>query len=642
MAFCCSVDSRVTISLAPRPLGQAPSQAATLGARMLGGGRCRFAVWAPLARTVELHLLGPEDRLVPLAADTCGYHTAKVDGVGAGVRYRYRLDGGRELPDPASRAQPDGVHGPSAVVDRDFRWTDAAWRGLALEQLVIYELHVGTFTPDGTFDAIAPHLTRLHDFGVTAIELMPVCPFPGSRNWGYDGVFPFAVHSAYGGPEGLKRLVDACHRQDLAVVLDVVHNHLGPEGNHLHSFAPYFTDRHRTPWGEGLNFDGPGSDEVRRFFVESALAWVDDYHVDALRADAVDAIFDPTPAPFVAELVAAVHRRAAEHHRSVHVIAESSANDPRTVRSPKLGGWGFDAQWDDDFHHAVHTLLTPDRGGYYQDYGSLGQLARCFREGWTYAGDRSAYRGRRHGAPPTGIPAKRFVVFSQNHDLVGNRAAGDRLVVQAGREAAKLAAALVILSPFLPHLFMGEEYGEDAPFPYFVSHTDPAVVEAVRRGRRRELAALASHGDVPDPQSEATFASARLHHELANEPGHREIVALYRELLRLRREVPALAHLSRDSLDTTVIDRPRVLVVRRWTGADEAALVANFEAERRTVAVPLPPGSWRVLLDTAASEWAGPGSRVSLEVESDGEATLSLAPSSLVLLHRRAACQAEP
>ncbi len=604
------------------------------GAHSLPDGGCSFLVWAPRARAVSVHLLSPTDRVVALTPEAGGYHRGLLDGVAPGALYRYRLDDARELPDPASRSQPQGVHGPSQVVSADFSWSDHGWAGLSLGCLVFYELHVGAFTPEGTLQAITPHLARLRELGVTAVELMPLCPFPGERNWGYDGVFPFAVHAAYGGPADLKRLVDACHRGGLAVALDVVYNHLGPEGNYLHPFAPYFTDRYHTPWGDAVNFDGPESDEVRRFFIASALQWVDEFHVDVLRVDAVHAIMDRSPVPFVADLTRAVHRRAHALERRVQVIAENAANDPRTVRPEGEGGWGFDAQWDDDFHHAVHTLLTGQRDGYYRDYGRLDQLAKCFREGFAYTGERSAYRGRRHGAPTVGVPATCFVVFSQNHDQVGNRPQGERLVAQAGREAAKLVAALALLSPFVPLLFMGEEYGEEAPFPYFVSHTDPALAEAVRLGRRQEFASFAWSGEIPDPQSPATFATAKLDQSLAERPGHREIVALYTRLLRLRREVPALAAWSREHIETIVLEEARTLVVRRRVLEGEAALVAHFGAGPATVAVPLPAGSWRCLLDTAAAEWGGPGSRVSKEVASDGEARLAMAPTSLVLLDR--------
>jgi maltooligosyltrehalose trehalohydrolase len=359
---------------------------------------------------------------------------------------------------------------------------------------------VGTFTPEGTFEAIIPHLDELRELGITAVELMPVAQFPGTRNWGYDGVYPFAVQNSYGGPEGLKRLVNACHGRGIAVVLDVVYNHLGPEGNYLWDFGPYFTDRYKTPWGSAINFDGPHSDPVRRLFIENALYWVTEFRMDGLRIDAVHGILDFSAYPFLEELASAVHEKAERLNRRVYVIAESDLNDTRVIRSRELGGYGLDAQWNDDFHHALHTLLTEDQTGYYQDFGRLGDLVKAFREGFVCSGQYSSYRRRRHGNSSRDIPAGCFVVFAQNHDQVGNRMRGERLSQLVCRERMKLAAGVVFLSPFIPLLFMGEEYGETAPFPYFISHSDADLVEAVRRGRREEFAAFGWSQEPPDPQ----------------------------------------------------------------------------------------------------------------------------------------------
>ncbi len=604
------------------------------GAALLDGGRCRFRVWAPFVRSVEVRFLAPRERALPLVRRAGGWHEAVVEGVEAGSLYLYRLDGGRERPDPASRAQPHGVLGPSRVVGRGFPWEDDAWRGVLLEDHVIYELHVGTFTPEGTLDAVAGRLDALADLGVTAVELMPLAPFPGARNWGYDGVAPFAVHEAYGGPEALKRLVAACHARGLAVVLDVVYNHLGPEGNVLAEFGPYFTDRYQTPWGPAVNFDGPGSDEVRAYFIASALQWVNEFHVDGLRLDAVHAIFDRAPVTFLEELGAAVHGAGRRRGRHVHLFAESAGNDPRLVRPPELGGWGLDATWNDDFHHALHALLTGERDGYYADYGDVAALVEAFRRGFVYTGQYSRYRGRRHGAPCGDVPAPRFVVFAQNHDQVGNRARGDRLSTVVSFEAVKLAAALVLLSPFVPLLFMGEEYGEIAPFPYFVSHTDPDLVTAVRRGRREEFRAFGWTGEIPDPQAEATFRAAALDHRLRERGRHGLLVAYHTALLRERRERPALAHLDTGSLEAWGNSHAGTLVVRRWHAGDEAVLVAHFGPEETVASVPLPAGRWRAVLDSAAGRWGGPGRAAFVEIVSDGEARLPLPPSSALLLRR--------
>jgi maltooligosyltrehalose trehalohydrolase len=372
-------------------------EGACLGATYSGNGRCRFLVWAPLVSRVDLHVVSPADRTFPLEKDRQGYHRATLDDIGSGSLYFYRLDGERERPDPASRFQSQGIHGPSQVVDLYFPWEDRDWTGPPLEEYIIYELHVGTFTARGTFNALIPHLDELRDLGITAVELMPVAQFPGSRNWGYDGAYPFAVQDSYGGPEGLKSLVDACHRKGLAVVLDVVCNHLGPEGNHLGDFGPYFTERYKTLWGAALNFDGPYSDHVRRFFIENAVYWMSEFHIDALRLDALHAILDISARPFIEELAASFHEKARQLGRRAYLFGESSANDARLIRQPESGGYGLDAQWNDDFHHSLHTLLTGERAGYYRDFGKIRHLVKAFREGFVYSGQYSEYRRRSHG-----------------------------------------------------------------------------------------------------------------------------------------------------------------------------------------------------------------------------------------------------
>ena len=635
-----------------------------LGATYRGDGRCQFRVWAPRAERVAVHLVAPREQVVPLARGDRGYHTGVLEDVPPGSRYFYQLTNtlassstqhaarstqhSSDRPDPASRHQPDGVHGPSAVVDpRAFTWSDAGWGGLPQQELVFYELHVGTFTPEGTFDAVIDHLDALRDLGITAIELMPVAQFPGSRNWGYDGVQPFAVQDSYGGPEGLRRLVDACHQRGLAVFLDVVYNHLGPEGNYLAEYGPYFIERYKTPWGAALNFDGPHSDEVRRYFIANALYWLDEFHVDGFRLDAIHAILDQAALPFLRELATAVQRRAGGLGRRVYVIAESDLNDPRVILPPALGGHGMDGQWADDLHHALHTLLTGEQRGYYQDYGRLQNLARAYREGYAYTGQYSAYRQRRYGlAPPRPCGAHQFVVCAQNHDQVGNRARGDRLSTLVPFPALKLAASVVLLSPFVPLLFMGEEYGETAPFQYFTSHSDPALVEAVRQGRRAEFAQFSWEGEVPDPQDEATFARSRLQHALRQEEPHRTLREYYRELLRLRRELPALADLNREQMEVVACEPERVLFVRRWTddlvqpsaaGGDVRAEVwaaFSFGDAEASVTLPVPAGRWRKVLDAADARWLGPGSPVPAALESSGAIQIPLSPQSAVLFAR--------
>jgi maltooligosyltrehalose trehalohydrolase len=619
------------------------THAGSLGAIYLGDGRCRFVVWSPRAERVALHLIVPDERVVALDPLPRGYFAVDVDGVAPGTTYRYRLDDEAEWPDPASRSQPDGVHGPSAVVDpAAFSWTDAAWRGVALRDLVIYELHVGTFSPSGTVDGVIPHLDDLRELGVTAIEVMPVAQFPGARNWGYDGVYPYAVQHSYGGPDGLRRLVDACHARGLAVVLDVVYNHLGPEGNYLSNYGPYFTDRYHTPWGDAVNMDGPHSDEVRRYFIDNALHWVAEYHVDGFRLDATDRIVDQSATHFLRALTTAVHELAGDLGRRVWVIAESAANDAGYILPAALNGYGLDAQWGDDFHHALHALLTGERGGYYADFGELWQLAKSFRQNVVYDGLYSRYRCRTHGNAPRLATPSQFVVATQNHDQVGNRATGDRLNHQVSLESARLAAAAVILSPFLPLLFMGEEYAEHAPFQYFTSHGDPALQRAVSEGRRNEFARFAWQGEVPDPQHEATFRRSKLDHDLKRGGGHQAMLAYYRELLRLRRELPALAARDSATLDAVPFADRQVLLVRRGNAEHETALILNFSEHEEYGDLPLPPGIWRRVLDSADTCWQGAGSAIPSEIKSQGTTRLNLRPRSAALLERVPAAALTP
>lgn len=595
----------------------------------MGNQRCLFRVWAPFATRVELHLVAPTERVAPMQPARNGYFENTIEDVEPGARYFYRLDGGRDLPDPASRFQPEGVHGPSEVVNPEFPWSGAEWAGRALEDYIFYELHVGVFTPGGTFDAVIPYLDRLLDLGVTAIELMPVAQFPGARNWGYDGASPFAVHSAYGGPNGFKRLVNACHQRDLAVVLDVVYNHLGPEGNYLGRFGPYFTDRYRTPWGPAVNFDGPDSDQVRRYFIGNALYWIAEFHIDALRLDAVHAIFDQSAYPFLEELGDTIHREADRLGRPVLVIAESDLNDPRLLREKERGGLALDAQWNDEFHHALRGLLTADRAGYYVDFGNLAHLVKAWREGYVHTGQYSAHRRRRHGRPATDVPPRRLVVCSQNHDQVGNRARGERLTQLVSFESLKLAAACALLSPFVPLLFMGEEYGETAPFLYFVSHSDPDLIAAVRHGRKEEFAAFAWQGEPPDPQADETFLKSKLNLTLGEEGRHRILLDYYRELIRLRKTVPSLARLTRERMKVEAVDERRVMSVRRAAGGDEIACWFHF-GEAPAI-VPAPPGRWRKLLDSSEDRWGGPGSTLPGLLDSPDFAL----PPQTVVLYRK-------
>jgi maltooligosyltrehalose trehalohydrolase len=602
-----------------------------LGAHFREDGGCDFLVWAPRAQRLDLHLLAPIDRFIPMQRESDGYFQLSAHDVGLGTRYFYRFETGEERPDPASRFQPQGVHGPSEVIDPRFEWADHPWRGVELHDFIFYELHVGTFTPEGTFDAIISRLPELRNIGITAIELMPVAQFPGSRNWGYDGVFPFAAQTSYGGPHALKRLVNACHRAGLAAVLDIVYNHLGPEGNYLARFAPYFTDFYHTPWGEAVNFDRPQSDHVRRYFIENALHWVEDFHFDALRLDAVHAIVDTSAQPFLGELAAAVHHRAASLGRAIYLFPESDLNDARIVSSDPLCGYRLDALWNDDFHHAVHTVLTNDRQGYYADFGSTTQLARAFSEGFVFSGQESKYRGRRHGNSSKSLPAEKFVVFAQNHDQVGNRRLGERLSSLVSFEALKVAAGLVLLSPFLPLLFMGEEYGETSPFLYFVSHGDPGLIEAVRKGRRQEFARFDWQGDIPDPQDESTFLRSRIDWHSRGAAPRKSLVDFYKELLRLRREDPVFSRRDKNNLEAAPDDSPKSLVLRRWLDSHQRLAIFNFEPNAASLIVSAPAGKWENLLDSADSRWGGIGAGAPARFDSTGRVQFTLQASSFAL-----------
>ncbi|NNJ12155.1 malto-oligosyltrehalose trehalohydrolase [Chloroflexales bacterium ZM16-3] len=593
--------------MSEQPRGQLPANDAPPGATYLGGGRTAFSVWAPLLASVEVSLLGPQPRHVPMQRDSWGYWRATLDDAPPGTRYRYRLDGGDELPDPASRHQPEGVHGPSAVVDPQFAWADDGWAGLPLRDYVIYELHVGAFTPEGTFDAIIPQLPQLKELGVTAIQLMPVAHFPGEHNWGYDGVYLYAPHTAYGGAEGLKRLVDACHAEGVSVILDVVYNHFGPEGNYLWAISrPFFTGHYRTPWGDAINYDGPSCDPVRHFIIANALYWLREFHIDALRLDAVHAIYDFSAYHLLEELAAEVHMFALERQKPAYLIAESDQNDPRLIRPQTSGGYGIDAQWADELHHAIHALLTGEQLAYFAGFGTMAQLATAYRRAFVFAGEYAPSRGRRLGRPPTGCRPEQFVVCIQNHDQVGNRPIGDRLADTLSFDQLKLAAGAMLLSPFIPLIFMGEEYAEPAPFQFFTDHGDPDLVRGVREGRKAEFAEfVAAHGqELPDPQDPATFARSKLDHSLRGRGRHQVLRTLYRELLRLRREQPSLQAESLADLSVSVDEATRSLALTRRGSRGVAWVGMNFGPE--PAALRPPEGRWETLLDSADPRWADP------------------------------------
>lgn len=581
-----------------------------IGANLIGPGRVRFRVWAPFAQHVAVELVSQGQTVVPMQPAPRGYFEAVIEDVDPRARYRYVLDGKTTRPDPASRFQPDGVHGPSAVVDPDsFTWTDGEWRGLPMSSFIIYELHVGTFTKEGTFEGIIPHLAYLRDtVGITAVELMPVAQFPGRRNWGYDGTYPFAVQASYGGPQGLKQLVNACHAAGLAVVLDVVYNHLGPEGNYLGNFGPYFTDHYRTPWGSAINFDGPDSDEVRNYFISNALYWVTEYHIDALRLDAIHGIYDFSASHILKEMSAAVHAQAERQNRRITVIAESDLNDSRIIDQPSKGGYGLDGQWNDDFHHALRVVLTGEQKGYYQDFHGINDLVSAVRDGFVYQGRPSVHRRRRHGNSSRHCRPSQFVVFAQNHDQIGNRAVGDRLSTQLPVDALKVMRAVVVLSPNIPLLFMGEEYGETAPFQYFIEHGDPALIEAVRQGRQREFAHFGWRAeDIPDPQGEGTFERSRLNWD-RHDDRQDQLLRWTNALIRLRKTVATLGAGDADIVHHAVwgFEQEQIVVLHRWSDQGDGSLVIlGFNRTTASLILSEPVGQWRRRLDARAAEFGG-------------------------------------
>ncbi|MEX0790964.1 MAG: malto-oligosyltrehalose trehalohydrolase, partial [Actinomycetota bacterium] len=549
-----------------------------------------FRVWAPKPERVNL-LIG--DQVRPMVPGRGGWWELEVEEAGPGARYLFSLDGGPGRPDPRSAFQPEGIDGPSEVVDHAaFAWTDRTWRGIPLSGAVLYELHIGTFSAEGTFAGAAARLDHLVTLGVDAVELLPVAEFSGSRGWGYDGVDLFAPHHAYGGPEGLKALVDACHAAGMAVVMDVVYNHLGPAGNYLPEFGPYFSARHKTNWGDALNFDGPDSGEVRRFVIDNAECWLRDYHIDGLRLDAVHAIVDDSATHLLEEMASEVRALSASKGRTMFLVAESDLNDPKFVRPVEAGGYGLDASWADEWHHALHATLTGERTGYYEDFGPLSHLAKALKQAWVYDGTWSQHRRRVHGRSPRGLTGDQFVVSTQNHDQIGNRAVGERLGALTSEGRLKIAAALLFTSPFVPLLFQGEEWAASTPFLYFTDHPDPELGRAVSKGRRSEFSSFGWEPvQVPDPQDRATFDSSKL--DWSEVKLHAGMLEWYAGLIALRRSHPSLTDPRREIIQVSFDEEAGWLVYRR----SDVAVVINLG--NGVVSVPL-GGFERLLLRSDA------------------------------------------
>jgi maltooligosyltrehalose trehalohydrolase len=591
-------------------------------------GEAHVLVWAPLAQSVSLHH-GDRDLTIPLQRDeTEGYWETISDQLKPGDRYTFVLDG-TERPDPASLSQPDGVHGSSQAVNvAEFTWTDAEWRNQPLEHYLIYELHTGTFTPEGTFAGIEEKLDYFLELGINAIEIMPVAQFPGNRNWGYDGVSPFAVQNSYGGAAGLQRLVDACHRRGIAVVLDVVYNHIGPEGNYFPNYGPYFTSKHKTPWGDAINFDDTDSENVRRYFIENVLMWFRDFHIDALRLDAVHAIRDDSETHILREMREYVDQLMAETGRQHYLIIEFDENETNYIKPLSENGYGMDAQWNDDFHHALRVTAGGERSGYYADYEGIKHLAKAYTDAYVYDGAYMPRRARVVGKSTKDIPGQQFIVFSQNHDQVGNRMRGERPSELVSFEMQKLMAGAVMSSPYLPMLFMGEEWGELNPFLYFVSHSDPTLIEAVRQGRKEEFAAFHNEGgEAPDPQDEGTFQQSKLQWDRLTQESHQTMFRYYQTLLAIRKQTP-LRQPDRESVAVVVEEGWQTLVVHRKQEQQQVVCLMNFSSDPQSITMPMNDQLWLLILDSADPRWHGP---LAAPATVAGSAKVTVQPQSILV-----------
>ena len=588
-------------------------------------GFAKIKMWAPLAESVDL-LQTETNKKYPLKEASYGFWELETNALEPGDLYRFVLNDEKELPDPASLSQPESVHGPSQVIDLQYNWTDQDWKNPDLKEYIFYEIHTGTFTPEGTFAAIEQKLDYLKDLGITAVELMPVAQFPGERNWGYDGVFPFAVQNSYGGPKALQQLINLCHKKSIAVVLDVVYNHFGPEGNYFNESGPYFTTKYKTPWGEAINFDDEYCDAVRDFYIENTLMWFRDFHVDALRLDAVHAIKDFSTKHILQEIKQAVNQLSAETGRKHYLIAELDLNDPRFINPLEKNGFGMDAQWIDEFHHALRVTAGEEKSGYYEDLDGIRHLEKAYRDAYVYDGIYSPHRKKTFGTK-TQNAGEQFVVFSQNHDQVGNRMLGERSSQLFSFEMQKLLAGAVFTAPFLPMLFMGEEYGETSPFQYFISHTDSELTEKVRQGRKEEFADFDSGGKVPDPADEATFIRSKLSWKLTNEP-HATLLRFYKTLIALRKKLPALHHLNRQHLEVSSDERSNTLMLHRWHEDNQVLCLMNFSEQQQTIQLPHNHTNWTKVLASADPEWNGPEATLQ---NADASAPVVVQPQSITI-----------
>ncbi|HUR10340.1 MAG TPA: malto-oligosyltrehalose trehalohydrolase [Flavitalea sp.] len=565
-------------------------------------GDAEIRVWSPLSSSVDIVLRN--DRKIPMQKADMGYWYATTNEITPGSFYKISIDGKDPLPDPASLSQPEDVHSWSSAVDvNDFNWTDNSWKNVPQEQYIIYELHTGTFTPSHKFSGIIDKLDHLKELGITAIEVMPVAQFPGDRNWGYDGVFPFAVQHSYGGARGLQELVNKCHQKGIAVILDVIYNHIGPEGNYLANFGPYFTQKYQTPWGKALNFDDAWCDGVRDYFIENALMWFRDFHIDALRMDAVHAIKDFGSTHIIKEIRQHTDVLAKNIGRNFYLIAELDLNDPVFINPYEKCGYGADAQWVDEFHHALRVASGQPRDGYYSDFDGVGDLAKSFTDAYVYDGQFSQHRKKLFGKK-TYNSGHQFIVFSQNHDQIGNRMLGERSSQLVSFEMCKLMAAAVFISPYLPMLFMGEEWAESNPFLFFISHTDKELAAIVNKGRKEEFSYFNWQGEPPDPRLENTFTSSMLQWELLEKAPHNTMMNYYKELIALRKRLPALRNTDRTSINAEANEEKKMIIVERWTDEQHITCVLNFSDTEHDLEFDKKSGA-KKMFDSSAEEWGG-------------------------------------
>jgi len=593
-------------------------------------GNITFTVWAPRAEKVELIIIHPEPGVKPMERLRYGYWKAVIENAPENIDYYYRLNGETDRPDPASQFQPLGVHQVSRVINHhSFNWEDGDWKNIPLDKMIIYELHVGTFTPEGTFDGVINKLDYLKKLGINAISIMPVSQFPGERNWGYDGVHPYSVQNSYGGPDKLKNLVNIAHKKGIAVILDLVYNHLGPEGNYLHEFAPYFTEKYKTPWGWAVNYDDTDSDGVRNYFIRNALYWFDQYHIDALRLDAIHGIYDFSAKPFLREMAEEKEKLSNEKNRPFYLIAETNQNDIRIINSLDKSGYGMDSQWSDDFHHSVHTLLTNENEGYYKDYGLLSDLEKSIREGFAYDWRYSEFRKRRHGSSSKDLPGHKFIISIQTHDQVGNRLLGERLTSLVSFEALKTAAVTMLMAPYVPMLFMGEEHAEKALFLYFISHNDPDLVQAVREGRKKEFESFKWETEPPDPQSTETFNKSKINWSLQKNDKHKTMLELYKKLIDLRKSHHALNNCDKTNMTVQGDEERKLLAFSRKDNNVTFNIILNYSDTTNQTMGFESYTKGELIIDTADNRWKGTGSSTT---ESASHGTIiDLKPYSAVI-----------